>query len=443
MRRVWLVLGMCLCFGAVVWAEDDSRIQQLEQKVDVLTQEIERLGLGEVGDPTYKPAFGFAPAAAKVYHVKKGVSIGGYGEAVYQDFDTKMDNGQPSGSRSTADFLRFVLYFGYKFTDKFVFNSEVEIEHAAQDKRGEVSVELATIDYLAHPMLNLRGGLLLLPMGFLNELHEPPIFHGAKRPNVEQRIIPTTWRENGVGVFGDLGPVAYRSYLVNGLQAVSDSALNGGAPASTDKVKGFNASDGLRNGRQKGSQAYAENLGWANRIDFVGLPGLLVGGSCYIGESGQNAIVSGQQIAVRTNIWELHGDYAWRGLELRGLYARIDLEDVALLNQAQGISVANNNLNQSIGEELFGGYVQVAYDVLSLWGGKQYLAPFVRYERYNTQARVPAGFSSNPANDRIEYTFGVTYKPILNIVLKGDYQNMRNKADTGIDQWNLALGYLF
>lgn len=96
-----------------------------------------------------------------------------------------------------------------------------------------------------------------------------------------------------------------------------------------------------------------------------------------------------------------------------------------------------------MGERFYGGYAQAAYDVLSLLGSKQYLAPFIRYEKYDTQQRVPGGFSRNPANKRTEYTYGLTYKPHPNTVIKADWQNMKDDADTGVDQFNLAVGYLF
>ncbi len=424
---------LALALAVPAFAEDGARIQELERKLGALTEEVDKLKSGE--NAPYEPKFGLAPAAAKVYHLKEGVSLGGYGELVYQDFHARKDDGTGSGKRRQVDMSRFILYVGYRFSDKFVFNSEIEIEHAAEDKRGEVSVELVTLDYLHQPAFNLRGGLLLLPVGFINELHEPPIFHGALRPNVERNIIPSTWRENGVGVFGQAGPVAYRTYLVNGGQAVKDSVLGitGG-----DKVKGYSSSSGIRDGRQKGSSAFAEDLAWVARLDYTGLPGILVGGSFYAGDSGQNAVVSGRTLEAGTTLWEGHTEYKRRGLELRGLYARIGLGDASLINAAQGVTGGS-----SVGERMWGGYLQAAYNLFALCKTEQYLAPFLRYERYNTQAAVPAGFSSSGAYDRTEITHGLTYRPILNIVVKGEFQDLKNRAGSGVDQWNMALGYLF
>ena len=114
---------------------------------------------------------------------------------------------------------------GYRFDDRFLFNAEIEIEHA-----NEISVEFAYVDYLLNDALTIRGGMVLVPLGLVNDFHEPTVFLGARRPQTERRIIPTTWRKNGVGVLGSAGPIAYRAYLLNGLDATGFSAqgLRGG-----------------------------------------------------------------------------------------------------------------------------------------------------------------------------------------------------------------------
>lgn len=425
-----------LWFGAAVSmarAEEADRLSALESKYDALMRELETLKTEKEG-AVHKPVFGLAPAASKVYHLKEGVTLGGYGEMVYQNYEARKDDGTASGKTDQLDFLRYVLYAGYRFSDKFLVNSEIEIEHAAEDKRGEVSVEMVNVDYLHSPALNLRAGLLLLPVGFLNELHEPPIYHGTLRPNVERNIVPTTWRENGFGLFGQSGPLSYRAYVVNGLQALKDTALGG----SADKVKGFAASSGFRDGRQKGSSALAEDMALVGRLDYTGVPGLLLGGSYYTGQSGQNAVVGGEKLDARTTLWEAHGEWNRSGWEVRALYSRTALSDADRVNAAQGLVG-----NASVGEAMWGAYGQVAFNVLSLTDAAAALSPFVRYERYNTQARVPAGFSANPANDRTELVYGLTYKPISTVVVKGEFMDNKNRAGTGVDQWNAAVGYLF
>lgn len=405
----------------------DGKAAELERRLDVLAQEIERLKIGEAADTATTGEtgeYGFGPAASKIYRTERGLSIGGYGELLYQNFDGDRDDDAPSGKTDTFDLLRGVLYFGYKFNDRWLLNTEVEYEHAGS----EVSVEFAYIDYLWRPQANLRGGLLLIPMGFLNELHEPTVFLGARRPDIEQAIIPTTWRENGFGLFGDVGPVTYRTYIVNGFRGA-----------------GFTAG-GLRGGRQKGNQAKAEDFAWVGRLDFTGVPGLLVGGSAYIGDSGQDLKTAGGSsigsIGVGTQIVEGHLDWRWRGLELRAMAVQAELDDVADLNQALKLTGS-----QSVGERLTGQYVQVGYDVLAGMGaGEQAFIPYGRWETYNTQDEVPSGFSANPANDVEVLTLGFAYKPIDQIVIKVDHQNYDNEAPgagTGTDQFNVLLGWIF
>jgi hypothetical protein len=282
-------------------------------------------------------------------------------------------------------------------------------------------VEFAYVDYLWRPQMNLRAGLLLVPMGLVNELHEPTVFLGARRPGVETVILPSTWRENGLGLFGDLGPFTYRAYLLTGLDA---SRFGAG---------------GLRNGRQNGARAKAEDFAAVARVDYTGLPGLLVGGSLYRGDSGQGLELGGRRVGVATRVAELHGEWKARGLELRGLWTQADVDDAAALNRALALTGG-----AGVGERLRGGYVQAGYDLFARRPrGAQALVPYLRWEAYDTQARVPAGFSRNPANDVESLTFGLAYRPLDQVILKLDYLDLDNGAGNAVDQINFALGYIF
>lgn len=392
-----------------------DRVAELERKLEVLAQEIEAMRIGEAATAADTTAFGFGPAASKIYRTERGLSIGGYGELLYQNFGDR-DDGPASGKTDTFDVLRGVLYFGYKFNDRFLLNTEIEYEHAGS----EVAVEFAYVDYLWRPEVNLRGGLVLIPMGFLNELHEPTVFLGSRRPDIEQAIIPSTWREGGFGLFGDLGPLTYRTYIVDGLRGA-----------------GF-TSGGLRGGRQKGNQAKAEDFAWVGRLDFTGVPGLLVGGSAYIGDSGQDLkTATGEGIAVGTSIFEGHLEWRWQGLELRAMGVQASLDDVADLNRALSLTS-----DRSVGEKLQGYYLQLGYDVLA-GRGERSLTPYARWETYNTQDEVPAGFRANPATDVESLTLGVAFQPIDQLILKVDHQDYDNAAGTGVDQFNVLLGWIF
>ncbi len=393
-------------------------LADLEKKVEALTEEIERLRIGAAAQPEAQASVqGFGPAASKVYASKRGVSIGGYGEMLYQDFDSRADDGTPSGLKSVADLERAVLYFGYKFNDRILFNSEIEFEHAVagDGEPGEVAVEFAYLDFKSRRAFGARAGLLLVPAGFLNELHEPPIFNGARRPEVEQLIIPTTWRENGAGVYGSAGPVAWKVYLMTSLDAA-----------------GFTANRGIRGGRQEGAEAVAESLAAAARLDFTPVHGLLLGVSGFTGGVGQGDPSLGK---ARYTLWEGHAEWNWRGLQARGLYARGTLTD------AETVSLAKA---ETIGSRQVGWYGEIAWNALTLLKkSDQMLSPFFRYESLNTQDRVAPGFTADGANDRLVRTYGITYRPIPNVVLKGDIQDFQNRAGTGVDQVNFALGYLF
>jgi hypothetical protein len=402
-----------------------SEAAEREQAVEVLTDELERGRLdGATEAPeTFEGAVpaGVAPAAGKVYERNKGVSIGGYGEMLFESFSSELDDGSPSSKKDQADFLRGIVYLGYKFSDHIVFNSEIEFEHASTGKKGSASVEQAYLDFLIRDEVNVRAGMLLTPVGFVNELHEPPTFLGARRPRVEQVIIPTTWRENGVGLHGAFGPVSYRANLTAGLDAA-----------------GFSDSSGLRGGRQKGSKSLAEDGALSFRLDYEPIEGLLFGASGYFGESGQGVDLGAEILDVSTELWSAHAEWRWRGLQTRALWARVELDDVSDLNDYLGLTGMD-----SIGSRMEGWYGEVGYDVLAHRDTRQELIPFIRYEDFDTQARVPDGFLRDPAHDRNSWTLGLSYKPHPNVVIKFDWHDEDNAAGTGQDQFNLALGYMF
>ena len=406
--------------GVGVRSGGAATIDDLQKRIDALAQEIERLRIGEAaatGQAAGNPVAGFGPAASKVYGLKRGVSIGGYGDMLYQDFGSRRDDGTPSAATDTLDLERAVFYFGYKWTDHLLFNSEVEYEHAVagEGEPGETAVEFAYIDYRPLPHFGMRGGLLLVPVGFLTELHEPPIFHGARRPEVETVIIPSTWRENGLGVYGEWGRVTYRAYVVASLDA-----------------SGFSSDEWIREGRQEGANSRAEDLALTARVDWGPSPGVLLGASGFTGNCGQGDPGLGN---ARLTLWDAHAEWNARGVHLRGLYAR------GMLGDADAVSLARGT---AIGSRAGGWYLEVAYNVLSAsHRSDMELSPFVRYEALDTQEEVPPGFARDPANDRTVWTYGVTFRPIPNVAIKTDVQDFGNRAGTAIDQFNFALGYLF
>lgn len=422
-RRILIVtVGLLIC-PQVLFAQDDAKdeTEELRRRIDALAQEIERLKLGEALVEADQMRFGFGPAASKIYRTERGVSIGGYGEAVYYNYAGSKDDGS-NGKADVTDLLRAIVYVGYKFNSKWLLNTEFEFEHGTTSGgAGSVSAEFVHLEYTHSPAFNMRFGLLLVPMGLVNELHEPTVYMGANRPDVEKAIMPSTWRENGLGIYGDTGVFSYRAYVVNGLRGARFS------------------SGGLRGGRQKGGKAVSDHFGLVGRADVTPRPGFLFGGSVYYGNSGQDMARGNPNLKVPTGIYEGHVDIRHSGLWFSALAAFAKLDDVAALNEALGKTGSG-----SVGETLNGYYVQAGYDLLhrTAYTGQSFM-PYLRYERLNTQASVPSGYESNPANDKGSITLGAAYQPEPRIVFKADYKNNNNESDSGLDQFNLQVGYVF
>ena len=400
--------------GEAETAEQDQEadVAELERRIDVLAEEIERLRSGEDErlDVDEARRLGLAPSASATYAIDRGVSIAGYGEMLLENY--------ASDKTTQFDYLRAILYAGYRFNDKFLFNSEIEVEHAK-----EIFVEFAYVDYQATENFGLRGGMLLVPMGLVNEFHEPTVFMGAERPVTENKVIPSTWRENGGGFYGAFDQVSFRAYVLNGFNGSSFS------------------SGGLRGGRQKGGKAKSTSLAFTGRLDVTPTPGVFFGASFYTGDSGQGEIVvDGTEYGIGTTIFDLHGQAQVRGLDLRALFARASLSDAARLNQALGKSGSSG-----VGEGLHGAYIQLGYDLLSqvAGAGGVGLTPYVRYEQVDTQARMPAGFERSLSTDNTYFTFGIELKPVPGVVLKVDHAWVSNDADSGVNQFNINLGYAF
>ena len=393
--------------------EQEVDVAELERRIDLLADELELLRSGETVEAVSVDearALGLAPSAAATYGIESGVSIAGYGEMLYENY--------ASDKTSQFDFLRAILYAGYRFNDRFLFNSEIEVEHAK-----EIFVEFAYLDYLATDNVGLRAGMLLIPMGLVNEFHEPTVFLGAERPVTEKSIIPSTWRENGGGVYGAFDNVAFRAYVVNG--------LNGSAFSSS----------GVRGGRQKGGKAKANDMAFTGRLDITPTSGVFFGAGFYTGGSGQGDIVVDERnYGVRTSIFDLHAQAQVRGFDFRALFARASLDDTSMLNRVLGLEG-----DQGVGETMQGGYVQFGYDLLSQApaAGGVGLTPYVRYEKVDTQAAMAAGFTRNPSRNNTYTTLGVELKPIPNIALKVDHMWVNNAVDSGVHQFNFNVGYAF
>jgi hypothetical protein len=346
-------------------------------------------------------------------------TVGGYGEVQYHNLSGVDTPGE-------ANLARFVVYLAHTFSERISFRSELEVEDArieGGEPGGEVSVEQAYLDYTLSPAATIRAGLVLPPIGILNETHEPTTFNGVDRPQFDHDVIPATWRDIGVGLVGNLpgsSGLNYRVYLLNGLVA-----------------SGFSAEEGIREGRQEGHEASFANPSLTGRLEWA-RPGLRIGGSFwYGGSAAQDPALGTGSFDNAVALVSADARYDVGPFMFRGVVANVSIADAEEINAAYG---------RQVGSRIAGGYVEGAYNLLSQLAPQstQRLDAFIRHERFNTQAGVPAGVVRDDALARRITTFGLTYKPVYNVVFKGDYQLRRNRAGLGQDeQLALGVGYQF
>ncbi|HKQ18357.1 MAG TPA: hypothetical protein VJW75_01295 [Candidatus Eisenbacteria bacterium] len=344
--------------------------------------------------------------------VEKRLQFHGYGEFHYNNPETgTMDQ----SATSSADVHRFVLGWTYEFTPAFRLDAEIDYEHAAR----EIELEYAHIDYDMSATMSLRVGSLLMPVGPLNEFHEPPLFYSVERPYVQRSIIPTTWQENGIGVVGRAagGSLGYRAYLVTGLNAMN-----------------FTGAEGIREGRSGSSEAKAEDLAGVARLEYATTAGLSLGASGYYGGADQSEPGLGD---VKVGMVALDARFRRGGIDLRGVFA-LDFLDGA-------DSVAAVTL-ENVGEAMQGFYGEAAYDLLrrdAQPDSRRSLFLFARYERFDTNAEMPTGLTADPAFDREVITGGVSYLPIEKLSFKADFEHWEDGTEATLNRINLGAAFLF
>jgi len=338
----------------------------------------------------------------------------------YMDFHFN----KPDGQDAVLDFHRFVLLFMHSFSPRIRFVSELELEHAlveGLEEKGELELEQAYLDFLISRSFNVRAGMVLVPVGIINERHEPPVFNGVERPFVDTVIVPTTWFELGAGVHGELGQGwRYRGYVTAPLDAAE-----------------FSADEGLRGGLQKGSKSVAHEAAFTGRIEYVGTPDLQVGASFWSGPAN----VSIRRVESAVRLGEFDARYSPGRLELRAQYAQVGIREAGALNEAiQQLTGVSPN----VAERLRGFYAEVGYRVWDA-GPARDLVTFVRYESFDTQNRMPAGFLPLEEFDRKAWTVGITYYPEPDVAVKADYVRLANAGDLFPTRHvvNLGLGWWF
>ena len=346
---------------------------------------------------------------------------GSTGVSGYMDLQYR----KPEFNDGVLDFRRFVLLFTHRFSDRIRFVSELELEHAfveGQVNAGELELEQAYLDFLLSRGFNVRAGIVLIPVGIINERHEPPVYYGVERPLVDTVLVPTTWFEAGAGVHGELGRGwRYRAYVISPLNAAF-----------------FSAEEGVREGRQKGSETNAGRVAATGRVEYLGLRGLTAGASFWAGDSG---FEFRPVFDVPVRLLSADARYSRRGMEFRAEFVDISISNADQLN---GALTRRIGVDPNIGEGMRGGLLEASHRFYSNPRLGE-IGAFVRYDKANTQARMPAGAVPLPEFNRDAFVVGATYWPDPDIAVKMDYVIARNRSSViaAPNSFNIGLGWWF
>ncbi len=396
-----LASALLLASGAAISADTDSLQQQLDalksenklimQRLEATADMIESGGI----DTNTSQSQGHEHGVDKTLrdktfggHGAKGnTTIGGYGEMHYTNTD----------STNNIDLHRFILFMGHEFSDKIRFWSELEVENAKVDADGgEVAMEQAFLEFDISDETALRAGIILVPVGLINETHEPPTFYGVERNNVEKYIIPTTWREGGVSLTGRFADsFSYDLAMHSGLQISSGDSY------------------AVRGGRNNVRKASMQDPAYTARLKWTGIAGVELGAAL---QYQRDITQSTDTAAGSATLLESHAVWQTGPFALRALYASWNLD---------------GNGPKNVGaDEQSGWYVEPAYKFTPKWG------VYARQSSWDNQV------NSGSDTQRNQTDFGVSYWPHEDVVVKANYQ-LLDKAGTNDDGFLLGVGYQF
>ena len=379
--NVWKRVAIML---AVVGATTTVHAEvSLEEKVNLLGAEVDKLRSEMEKSGT---AGGSMGAGQKT-------SLGGYAELHYNNLDSKRE----------IDLHRFVLFIGHRFSDSVRMYSELEFEHGLTSKSatspGEVEVEQAYVEMDIAKKHQVKAGVFLLPIGIINETHEPPTFYGVERNPVESNIIPTTWWESGVGLAGELAQGLYY-----------DLAVTSGLKVATTGASAYL----IRSGRQKTAEATAEHGAYTARLKWSGMQGVQLAGSVHY----QTDLTQGLGTAgTSSEAWlgEINGVVSRGKFGLKALFAEWKLE---------------GDGPRAVGrDKQYGWYVEPSYKL----GEKTGI--FVRHEQWNNEA------GAGDAGWKKQNNVGLNFWPVPEVVIKVDVQGQSGAVDN--DGFNVGMGYMF
>lgn len=398
-------------------AELMQRIEQLAAELRQLKAELNSGVKKTEAVEQRQQAAAAAPAAAAG---GAATVLTGYGEVNYN---------RPSkdASAAQADVRRVVIGIAHRFDDKTKVVAELEWEHAiaSADDAGEAAVEQVYVERQFDNGLRAKAGLFLMPVGLLNTNHEPTAYYGVERNFVETAIIPSTWREAGIGLSGEFGDgFSWDTGLTTGFDLGKwDASASEGRESPLASI------------HQEGQLAKSRNLSVHGALNWRGVPGLLLGGSVFTGGAGHKAAGFAARDA-RVTVADLHARYTPGRWDLTALYARGQISDIDTLN------LTTAGAPTPVPSSFAGWYAQAAYQLLK--SGDYKLSPFVRYEQFNTAksySALPPGLGAVTGPEEKVTTIGANLRVGEGVVLKADYQKFRE--DSSRDRLNLGMGFSY
>lgn len=366
-------------------SDTEQRVTKAEEKTEATFAAVEEVSAGPV---------------AKLAEWAEKTSVGGYGEVHYNNLTS--DNSD--NSKDEFDLHRFVLFFGHQFNDNLRMYSELEVEHnvAGEGQNGEVEVEQAYIEWDYAQNHRAKAGVFLMPVGIINETHEPDSFYGVERNNIEKDILPATWWEAGTLFSGELAQgLSYDVGVHSGL--------------FIDPMAGQWK---IRDGRQKASEAKGDDLAYTGRLKYTGVPGLELATTVQYQSNLWQGETLGGEDEVDATLWEAHAIYNRGAFGLRALYAQWDIDD-AIETIKTGA------------DEQEGFYIEPSYKL------SEKLGLFARYSEWDNQA----GASND--TEKQQYDIGLNYWLDEHVVLKADYMRQEVEAGDELRGFNLGVGWSF
>ncbi len=376
-------------------------------------------------------------------------SVSGYGIINYANFDWELDPNR----RAAIDVERFVVAPKYRINDRIRLEAEIEFEHGGTgstmefdkfeefgefeteiEKGGEIIVEKLAAVFSIQPALNFRVGHIIVPVGLVSKRHRPQHYLTTTRPEAETHLIPTIWHETGVELFGSLGSLKYQAQIINGLDST-----------------GFSSRHWIVRGHQlRFETVNAEAPAFVGRLDYAFRENATVGISGYYGNTAANRPKPDVNFDAHVGIVSLHGFYEVNAVKVRGLFLWGALENADRLSKVN--RTLSNNLNVKrtpIGSSALGYYIEVGYDVLSLFrtaeASSHVLDMFARYDYYDTMASVEGIIFDNPRWERTTWTFGFNYHVHSKLVFKCHY-SLRQLAQKDLNKertFAVGLGFQY